>query len=100
MIQLVEIVEAPIATNIQDKFHVRQIYVSPEHIVMVREDNLISRTLKENNIVMPGISSNTMQFAKLTINRGTTGQDITVLGSVEMIYEKINSSRSKQLLRG
>jgi hypothetical protein len=99
MIQLVEIVEAPIASNQDDRFRIRQIYVSPEHIVMVREDNNISRVLTENNIRLPG-TTGTMQFTKLTINRGTTGHDITVLGSVEMIYEKINTSRSKQLLRG
>ena len=99
MIQLVEVIEAPLSTNNDNRFSVRQIYVNPEHIIMVREDSNLSRILTENNIRLPGMT-NHMQFCKLTINRGTTGQDVSVLGSVEMIYEKINSSRSKQLLRG
>ena len=99
MIQLVEIVEAPTYANVKDRFHVREVFVSPEHIVMIREDRNIARVLSESNATIPGIDAN-MKYTKITINRGTTGQDIVVLGSSEMVYEKVYNSRSKQLLRG
>jgi len=99
MIQLVELVEAPISSSTRAKFSVREIYISPEHIVMAREDNHTEHVLRESNEKHPKIPAN-MKFTKLTINKGTTGQDIIVLGSIDMIYEKIHSSRSKQLLRG
>jgi len=43
-----------------------------------------------------------MKFSRITINKGSAGQDVVVLGSVDMIYEKIESSKikTKQLLRG
>ena len=99
MIQLVEIVEAPTYANVKDRFHVREVFVSPEHIVMIREDRNIARVLSESNATISGIDAN-MKYTKITINRGTTGQDIVVLGSSEMVYEKVYNSRSKQLLRG
>lgn len=98
MVRLVEIVEATITTNQNDRFSLREIYVSPEHVIMVREDINIARIISESKNRIPGLDSN-MTFTKLTINRGSMGTDITVLGSSDLIYEKINGSR-KQLLRG
>lgn len=99
MVQLVEIVEAPSYANVKDRFHIREIFVSPEHIVMIREERNIARILSESSVAIPGIDAN-MKYTKITINRGSSGQDIIVLGSSEMIYEKVYNSRSKQLLRG
>jgi hypothetical protein len=101
MIQLVEIVEASVPTNNpKDRYSVREIYVSPEHIIMVREDRSTNASLLENSS-NPHISAG-MKFSRITINKGSAGQDVVVLGSVDMIYEKIESSKikSKQLLRG
>jgi hypothetical protein len=99
MIQLVEIVEAPASASFKDRFHIREIYLSPEHIIMVREERNVERVIFETKNEVPGIPSG-MKFTKLTINRGTTGQDIIVLGSVDMIHEKIQKSLSKKLLKG
>ncbi|NDB86376.1 MAG: hypothetical protein EB127_27315 [Alphaproteobacteria bacterium] len=99
MVQFVEIVEESYPTKPENRFKVREIYVSPEHIIMVREDANVQRTLSEGLASIPGLSKNA-KFSKLTINRGSQGQDIIVAGSVDAIYEKINNIRSKQLLRG
>ena len=101
MIQLVEIVENNVATRATDKFSLREIYISPEHIIMVRDDPSTYRTLTEKIDVLPGLQRS-VGFCKVTINRGTTGHEIVVVGSVSSIYEKIEGAkvRSKQLLRG
>jgi len=99
MVQFIEVLEESYPTKPESRFKVREIYISPEHIVMVREDSNIQRTLSEGLAVIPGLSP-TAKFSKLTVNRGTQGQDIVVAGSVEAVYEKINNVRSKQLLRG
>lgn len=101
MIQLVEVVEATIPTRQNERFHLREIYISPEHVIMVREDRGTEQTIRESANKYPDIPQG-MKFTKLTINRGTTGHDIVVLGSADMIFEKIESAkiRAKQLLRG
>lgn len=99
MIQLVEIVEASVPTHPKDRYSVREIYISPEHIIMVREDRSTNVNLFEGS--NPNIPAG-MKFSRITINKGSAGQDVVVLGLVDMIYEKIESSKikTKQLLRG
>jgi hypothetical protein len=101
MIQLVEIVENSIATRPTEKYTLREIYISPEHIIMVRDDPSTSRVLMEAVDILPDLKRS-VGFSKITINRGTTGQEIVVVGTVSSIYEKIESVkiRTKQLLRG
>jgi hypothetical protein len=48
MIQLVEIVEASVPTNPAERYSVREIYVSPEHIIMVREDRSTQMNILES----------------------------------------------------
>jgi hypothetical protein len=101
MIQLVEVVESTIPTRPTDRYTLREIYISPEHVIMVRDDPSILRTLMESTDVLPDLKRS-VGFCKLTINRGTTGHEIVVVGTVGTIYEKIESAKikSKQLLRG
>lgn len=101
MIQLIEIVENNIATRPIDRYSVREIYVSPEHVIMVREDPSTYRTLTEAKDILPDLERS-VGFSKVTINRGTSGQEIIVVGTVSSIYEKIQGAKfkTKQLLRG
>ena len=101
MIQLIEIVENNIATRPVDRYSVREIYVSPEHVIMVREDSSTSKALLEATDILPDLQRS-VGFSKITINRGTSGQEIIVVGNVSSIYEKIQTAklRTKQLLRG
>jgi hypothetical protein len=98
MIQLVEIVEASVPTNPAERYSVREIYVSPEHIIMVREDRSTQMNILEASINTQ--TSAGMKLSRITINKGSAGQDIVVLGSVDMIHEKIQKSLSKKLLKG
>jgi hypothetical protein len=95
MVKLTEIVEQSMAND----FSVRSVFVNPSHVVMVREDSKFSNYLAENKLSNLGIERN-MQFTRVTMRGGSSGNyDITVLGPVELIYEKIQTS-TKSLLKG
>jgi hypothetical protein len=104
MIQLLEVAENPYPAGTNNKYYVREIYLSPEHIIMVREDGNMKRLLAESTYSpqADALMGKEMRFSKLTINRGSAGQDVTVVGSVEVIYSKIEESKikTKKILRG
>ena len=101
MIQLIEIVENLVPSKGGDRFFLREVYISPEHIIMVRQDTAVQTFLTESKDTLPDLSRN-VGFCKVSINKGTTGQEIIVVGTVNSIYEKIEAFKykNKQLLRG
>lgn len=85
------------AVTTNKMYSLREIFVNPEHVVMIREERRI-RELNENGAVNPNLSE-THRFSKLTINRGQAGTEIVVVGSPEAIESTLNKN-NKQLLRG
>ena len=80
-----------------NKFYsLREVFVNPEHVVMIREEKRM-KELNERGKVSPGLDE-AHQFSKLTINRGQTGTEIVVVGSPEAIESTLKSTQ--QLLRG
>ena len=79
------------------QYTVREVFVNPEHVVMVREESRM-RSLNEQG-ALPTTLKEEIAFSKLTINRGHTGTEIVVVGAPEIIETKLNTSK-KQLLRG
>lgn len=77
-------------------YTLREIFVNPEHVVMIREEKRM-RELNETGKVASGLDK-THQFSKLTINRGQSGTEIVVVGSPEIVESRLK--KSKQLLRG
>jgi len=95
MVKLTEIVEQSMAND----FSVRSVFVNPSHVVMVREDNKFTNYLNEGKLSNLGIERN-MHFTRVTMRGGSNGNyDITVLGPIEIVYEKIQNS-IKPLLKG
>jgi hypothetical protein len=94
MVRLTEIVEENMATN----FSVRSVFVNPCHVVMVRDDNRFRNLLGEGKLSHLGVDSN-MQFCRITVRGGSGNYEITVMGSSDMVYEKIQTS-TKTLLKG
>tara|TARA_B100000131_G_scaffold257533_1_gene252546 strand:+ start:364 stop:654 length:291 start_codon:yes stop_codon:yes gene_type:complete len=84
------------AVTTNKTYSLREVFVNPEHVVMIREEKRM-RELNENGRVASGLDS-AHQFSKLTINRGQTGTDIIVVGSPEIIENTLQ--RNKQLLKG
>ena len=79
------------------EYLLREVFVNPEHVVMIREDKRI-RELNEQGRIHSELNLGHI-FSKLTINRGHTGTEIIVVGAPETIEETLNKNK-KQLLRG
>jgi len=77
-------------------YSLREIFVNPEHVIMIREEKKM-RELNENGSVAPGLNG-AHQFSKLTINRGQTGTEIVVVGAPEIVESALQTG--KRLLRG
>jgi len=84
--------------NSKDSFSLRDIFVNPEHVVCLREDELCKNLLLEKRLIADLDKRQT--FTKVYLNRGQSGIDLTVIGSPTTIQEKLGLSTNKQILRG
>lgn len=91
MIKLIEIYES------SQQYVLREIYVSPKHIVSLREDERYKQKLHEG--VLPGELDEKHRFTKVTLNKGATGQEIIVVGEPSLIESRLNGDQ-RELLHG
>ena len=95
LVKLTEVCHNTALTTKQD-YTLREVFVNPEHVVMIREEARMQQ-LNEQGVLAQDLSKG-HRFTKLTINRGQSGTDIVVVGAPEMIENTLN--QQKQLLRG
>tara|TARA_R110002020_G_scaffold467016_2_gene690149 strand:- start:1823 stop:2116 length:294 start_codon:yes stop_codon:yes gene_type:complete len=95
LVKLTEVCQNGALTT-QQNYSLREVFVNPEHVVMIREESRMQR-LNEQGLLPEGLKSE-HQFTKLTINRGHTGTEIVVVGSPTVVESSL--SITKQLLRG
>ena len=95
---VIRLVEVSRELNIAEgkDYKLREVYVNPEHVVMIREEKRM-RELNERGSVASGLDE-AHQFSKITINRGPTGTEIVVVGSPDVVENTLNNA--KRLLRG
>ena len=79
------------------EYMLREIFINPEHVVMIREEKRI-KLLNEEGKINSDLKPE-HDFTKLTINRGQTGTEIVVIGSPDVIESQLNK-KTRQLLRG
>jgi hypothetical protein len=84
------------AVPYQKMFKTREVYVNPVHVVCLRADDLVLRTLQENADPL----ARHKEFTRVFINRGHAGIDLTVVGHPSQIEEAFTSATQKQLLKG
>ena len=84
------------AVTTKKLFSLREVFINPEHVVMIREEKRM-KELNENGKVASGLDGN-HRFSKLTINRGQSGTEIIVVGAPEIVENTLKSG--KKLLRG
>ena len=72
----------------KSEYTLREVFVNPEHVVMVREEHQI-RNLNEQGMLTEGLDKK-HRFSKLTIDKGTTGTDIVVIGDPVEIESALN----------
>ena len=77
-------------------YTLREIFINPEHVVCIREDESAKKQLKEGH--MPDDLDERQGFTMIHLNRGQSGIDVTVIGTPALVEQKLNNS--KQLLKG
>jgi len=96
VVKLVELYEVRKYSGSAGAYHLREVFVNPEHVVCLREDHKARTELTEGNL--PQDLDKRQSFTKIHMNRGQNGIDITVVGSPASVEEQLKSG--KQLLRG
>ena len=91
MIRLIEV------HKILNDHRLREVYVNPKHVVAMRQDDRMLGLLEEGKL--PDGIDQTQSFTKLYIDRGNTGIDITVIGYLGSIKEKLGLD-ARSLLKG
>jgi len=96
MIKLVEVHrEKTLGTS--NIFNVREVYVNPSHVVCMYDDSSMVRNLREG--YLPDDLDQRQSFTKLHLNQGQSVHQMTVVGGVDTVSEKLGLSlRRRQLL--
>ena len=96
LIKLTEVCTQGTYTTSQSNYALREIFVNPEHVVMIREESHLGRMNALTSLV-EGLERG-HSFSKLILDKGRGG-DVVVVGSPATIREALNKT-SQQLLRG
>lgn len=78
------------------EYSLREIYINPNHVVCLRENTDVSKLLIEGKL--PEQLDPRQEFTTVTLNKGTYGQDIIVVGPIRETHEKLYNQ--KVLLQG
>ena len=96
LVKLTEVCVQGTFTSSTNNYALREIFVNPEHVVMIREEPAMKQ-LNEGASLIEGLSVG-HSFSKVTLDRGQRGE-VVVVGSPEAVRETLNQSR-RQVLRG
>ena len=76
---------------------ISRIYINPDHVMSLVEDNLAYNDLKEG-LIKAGVHEQFSVSKMIVYSGGTTTETIMVMGDPRRIKEKLNGN--KQVLRG
>jgi len=96
LVKLTEICQNNMLTSKVQAYSLREVFINPEHVVMIREEARMQQLNEQG--ALPGDLDNNHRFTKLTINRGHTGTEIVVVGAPDTIERSLNEN--KKLIRG
>lgn len=71
------------------RYSLREVFVNPEHVVMVREEHQM-KNLNEQGMLTEGLDKQ-HRFSKVTIDKGTTGTEIVVIGDPMTVESALNT---------
>ena len=95
LVKLTEVCHNATLTT-QQEYSLREVFVNPEHVVMIREESRMKQLNEQGKLAKE--LDNAHRFTKLTINRGHTGTEIVVVGAPHVIEGTLN--QTKTLIRG
>tara|TARA_R100001015_G_C4635094_1_gene203460 strand:+ start:7243 stop:7536 length:294 start_codon:yes stop_codon:yes gene_type:complete len=81
----------------QRRYSLRKIYINPDHVMCLREDEVLKSVLREGNLIS-GMDKR-QSFTRVTLNNNSMQQDVLVVGNLDEIYNKLQIE-TKNLLRG
>ena len=97
LIKLTEVCNNSAITS-QQTYTLREVFINPEHVVMIREESRMKQLNEQGKL--PAELNENHRFSKLSINRGHIGSEIVVVGAPETIETALDKNNSKQVLRG
>jgi len=96
LVKLTEVCGTGASGSWPQKYSLREVYINPEHVIMIREEQSF-RNLNQEGLLSEGLDKN-HRFSKLIIDRGSTGTEMIVVGGPSAIQEVLKSHR--RVLRG
>ena len=86
MIKLIEVYrEKELGAN--NIFNIREVYINPTHVVCMYDDPSMVRKLNEG--YLPNDMDKRQSFTRLRLNQGQSLYQITVVGNMGVISEKL-----------
>ncbi len=85
IIKFVEVVTNHSAVG--ESFRLQEVFINPDHIVYIRNEPAMKQKLTEGKL--PENLDHRQEFSVIHLNRGNSGLDITVVGDVSAVNEKI-----------
>ena len=95
-INLIEVYNRSGGGTVRD-YALRKIFINPNHVVYLREDDDTVRLLLNGHL--PEALDPRQQFTKISLNKGTYGHDVIVVGPISEIHKKLFDNKAN-LLRG
>ena len=104
LVTLVEVIEVKrnysqttSENRVGTKYSLREVTVNPTHVVCLREDTNMSQRLDEGRL--PEDIDKRQQFTRVYLDRGQSGLDLTVVGSLHQTQQKLGLAK-KEVLNG
>ena len=92
VIKLVEVAKVGTDISTRSEYTLREVFVNPEQVTMLREDVAMKSLLSEGRL--PPALDGRVEFTRLFLN---TGMDIFVVGAPHVVETKL---KPKQILKG
>ena len=96
---IVRLIEVSKNSNVikDSAYTLKEVYINPEHVVCLREDTFTLQLFQEGRL--PNDLDNRQRFTRVQLNRGSTGLDLVVVGSPEVVENQLRLG-SRELLKG
>jgi hypothetical protein len=91
--KFVEVVKIGSDLNARSEYTLREVFINPDQVTMLRENNFMKNLLSEGKL--PSEIDGRMEFTSVHLN---TGVNLNIIGSPSVIETKLRNN--KQLLRG
>jgi hypothetical protein len=95
VVKLVEVCKSQ-EFGAENTYILREVFINPEHVVCLRSDDTTKRRLAENKL--PRNLDERQEFTRIQLNRGHNGLDVIVVGSPNVVEQKLQ--RARRVLRG